>query len=159
PCTEVRKLMATAAAVSPATRLSVELATTMPGFRALAWRGDLLYLSRGYELYGGRIVSPTFQLQKIADYAPRIKRRLTSRFGLSSRLFRDGFHALAVLPSGNLVGAIPGAIATLRAGEHDFQVMHRITRGTRPLHITATPDGRVLWGEYFDNTQRSEVYI
>jgi hypothetical protein len=72
---------------------------------------------------------------------------------------RDGFHALAVLPAGNIVAAVPGAIATLRQGETEFRVTHRVTRGTRPLHITATPDGRVFWGEYFDNPDRDEVYI
>jgi hypothetical protein len=78
---------------------------------------------------------------------------------LTSRLFRDGFHALAVLPSGYIVGAVPGAIITLAPGETEFRVSHKVLRGTRPLHITATPDGRVLWGEYFDNPQRDEVHI
>src|SRR5262249_25895394 len=118
-----------------------------------------IYLSRGYQLYVTRTVSSDFQLRKIAEYSSGIRRGLTSKFRLSSRLFRDGFHALAVVPSGNLVAAVPGAIVTLRAGESAFQVTHPITRGTRPLHITATPDGRVLWGEYFDNAQRSEVHI
>jgi hypothetical protein len=57
------------------------------------------------------------------------------------------------------VAAVPSAIATLRAGESEFRISHRLTRGTRPLHITATPDGRVFWGEYFDNSQRDEVHI
>ena len=151
--------MATATVVSPTTRLSVVRVATLPGFRALAWHGDILYLSRGYELYVARVVSPEFQLRKIASYSPGIRRHVTSKFRLSSRLFRDGFHALAVLPSGNLVAALPAAIVTLKRGDREFQVTHRITRGTRPLHITATPDGRVLWGEYFDNAQRSEVHI
>ena len=151
--------MATAPAVSSTARLSAELAATLPKFRALTWHGDLLYLSCGYDLYAARMVSPPFQPRKVATYYPGIRRNLTSRFRLSSRLFRDGFHALAVLPSGNLVGAVPGAIVTLGRGSQRFQVTHRITRGTRPLHIAATPDGRVLWGEYFDNPERSEVYV
>jgi hypothetical protein len=150
--------MATAA-ISPTTRLSAELVATLPNFRALAWNRELLYLSSGYELYVARMVLPEFQLRKIAEYEAGIRRRLTSKFGLSARLFRDGLHALAVLPSGNLIAAVPGAIVTLVAGEAQFQVTHQITRGTRPLHITATPDGRVLWGEYFDNARRSEVHI
>lgn len=151
--------MATAPAVSPTVRLNAELAATLPNFRALTWHEDLLYLSRGYDLYAARMVSPPFQPRKVATYSPGIRRNLTSRFRLSSRLFRDGFHALAVLPSGNLVGAVPGAIVTLGRGEQEFRITHRITRGTRPLHITATPDGRLFWGEYFDNPERSEVYV
>src|SRR5262249_51203688 len=156
---EVGKLMVTATLVSPTTRLSAERVARLPRYRALAWRGDILYLSRGYELFVARVVSPEFQLRKIASYSPGVRRHVTSKFKLSSRLFRDGFHALAVLPSGNLVGAVPAAIVTLKRGDQEFQVTHCITRGTRPLHITATPNGRLLWGEYFDNPQRSEVHI
>ena len=78
---------------------------------------------------------------------------------LSARLFRDGFHALAVLPSGGLVAAVPGAIVSLKPNETEFRPTHAITRGTRPLHITAVPGGRVYWGEYFDNATREEVHI
>src|SRR5215470_1755398 len=102
--------MATAPAVSPTVRLSAEFVTALPNFRALTWHGDLLYLSRGYDLYAAQMVAPPFQPRAVATYAPGIRRSLTSRFRLSSRLFRDGFHALAVLPAGNLVAAVPGAI-------------------------------------------------
>jgi hypothetical protein len=78
---------------------------------------------------------------------------------LTARLFRDGFHALAVLPSGGMVAAVPGAILTLRPNETVFRKTHSITRGTRPLHITAVPGGRIYWGEYFDNAARDEVHI
>jgi len=75
------------------------------------------------------------------------------------RLLRDGFHALAVLSSGHLVAAVPGAIITLVPGETKFRVSHKVVRGTRPLHITVTPGAHVFWGEYFDNAQREEVHI
>ena len=149
--------MATAPAIATTRRLNLELVVTLPNFRALAWQVDWLYASRGYELHAARMTSSPFQFQKIADYSPGMRRRVTGGFALTSRLCRDGFHALAVLPSGNLVAAVPGAIVTLNAGETEFRVTHIIERGTRPLHIATTPDGRVLWGEYFDNTQRSEV--
>ena len=78
---------------------------------------------------------------------------------LTARLFRDGFHALAFLPSAAIIGAVPGSIVTLRPGESEFRQTHAITRGTRPLHITTTPGGAVFWGEYFDNAQLDEVHI
>jgi hypothetical protein len=78
---------------------------------------------------------------------------------LGSRFFRDGFHALAVLPPGHLIGAVPGAIVTLSPGETEFRVSHRVIRGLRPLHIAATPGGHVFWGEYFDNPRRDEVHV
>ena len=48
---------------------------------------------------------------------------------------------------------------TLRPDENRFQITHKITRGTRPLHITSIPGGNVFWGEYFDNASRDEVHI
>ncbi len=54
---------------------------------------------------------------------------------------------------------MPGAIVTLVPGESEFQLSHRVLRGTRPLHITASPDDHVFWGEYFDNPSRDEVHI
>lgn len=79
--------------------------------------------------------------------------------GLTARLFRDGFHALAALPSGELVAAVPGAIIRCSPNENEFRVTHAIIRGTRPLHITTVPGGAAFWGEYFDNPSRQEVHI
>lgn len=131
---------------------------TFTNLRALAWSGQTLYASRGYTLL---VTDPerSFAWREVGRFNPMWWRTLTSRNRLASRLVRDGFHALAVHPCGNLIAAVPGAIATLIAGEKKFRVTHRVTRGTRPLHITAVPDGRVLWGEYFDNPDRAAVHI
>jgi hypothetical protein len=130
-----------------------------PGVRVLAWWGDDLYAARGYEMLRGSVRGGHMQWQTVAHFRPAFWRGITCRHRLTSRLVRDGFHALAVLPSGHLIGAIPGAIVTLAPGESEFRVTHRIVRGTRPLHIAATPDGRVFFGEYFDNAERDEVRI
>jgi hypothetical protein len=132
-----------------------------PGLRALAWSGDQLYASRGYQLLRCRIQNPSSELiwQPVAAFLPAWRRRLSVMNRLTARLFRDGFHALTVLPSGSLVAAVPGAIITLRTNENEFRTTHAITRGTRPLHITAVPSGAVFWGEYFDNPSRDEVHI
>lgn len=140
---------------------SLVRAARVPHLRALAWSGDLLYASRGYELVRARIQDPSASLiwQPVAAFRPEGRRRLSVRSRLTARLFRDGFHALAVLPSGGLVAAVPGAIVTLGPNEKEFRTTHSITRGTRPLHITAVPGGAVFWGEYFDNPSRDEVRI
>jgi hypothetical protein len=135
-----------------------------PGLRALAWAGDVLYASRDYELLratisAGQIPSDNLQWEKVASFHPAAWRKLTVRSKIASRLFRDGFHALAVLPCGALVAAVPGAIITLSPKSSTFRVTHKITRGTRPLHITAIPNGTLFWGEYFDNPARDEVHI
>ena len=132
--------------------------------RALTWMDDVLHASRGYDLLRTKISprhipSHNQPWEAVASFHPSYWRRWTSRTNLSSRLVRDGFHALTVLPSQGMVAAVPGAIITLRPNQSQFQVTHKITRGTRPLHITAIPSGTVFWGEYFDNASRDEVHV
>ena len=131
-----------------------------PRLRALAWAGDQLYASRGYQLVSARIEHRgQVDWQYVATFRPAWWRQISVGNPLAARLVRDGFHALAVLPSGGLVAAVPGAIVTLRPNETEFRQTHAITRGTRPLHLTAVPGGAVFWGEYFDNAARDEVHI
>lgn len=132
----------------------------VPGLKALAWDRDWLYASRGYQLLRARVQDPAhLNWQLVANYRPSWKRRLLVTNRLTARLFRDGFHALAVLPSGALVAAVPGSILTLSPSETRFRQTHAITRGTRPLHITTVRSGTVYWGEYFDNAARDGVSI
>jgi hypothetical protein len=145
--------------------LTLTRVARLPRLRALAWAGDLLYASRGYRLFRAPIQGPlpTPNWQPVARFQPSLRQRISASNRLTARLFRDGFHALAILPSGGLVAAVPGAIITLRPGETEFAAefkeTHSIARGTRPLHIAAVPSGTVYWGEYFDNAARDEVHI
>ena len=139
--------------------LRLVLLATFPGMRALSWSEDVLYASRGYDLLKAQVGSGEIAWEFVGRWRPEWWRELTSRTRLGFRLVRDGFHTLAVLASGTLVAAVPGTIVTLAAGEREFRLTHRITRGTRPLHIVATPNGRVYWGEYFDNAGREEVHV
>ncbi|HEX4425804.1 MAG TPA: hypothetical protein VH079_10420 [Terriglobales bacterium] len=142
-------------------RWSLVRAGTFPRLRVLAWHGDLLYASCGYQLLRAKIIADINKIdwQPVGSYDPSAWRVLSSSHLLSARLFRDGFHALAVLPTNHLIGAVPGAIITLAPGATEFRVFHKVLRGTRPLHITAVPGGQIFWGEYFDNPQRDEVHI
>jgi len=131
-----------------------------PGLRVLAWSGDDLYAGRGYQIVRAKIeVAAIRAWQPVALFRPATRRSISVANRLTARLFRDGFHALAVLPEGGLVAAVPGAILTLLPGESEFHRTHAITRGTRPLHITAIPGGSIYWGEYFDNPTREQVHI
>ncbi len=132
---------------------------TFPRLRVLAWSGDVLYAARGYGLLRGRFTDHSVQWQAVARYVPAWWRNLSTASRLGFRLFRDGFHALAALPSGHLVGAVPGAIVTVAPGQTEFRATHQVLRGTRPLHIASAPNGRFFWGEYFDNRYRDEVHI
>lgn len=134
---------------------------TFPRLRVLAWRDDVLYACRGYTLLRAKIQpgASSIEWEQVGQHRSAWWRTLSSSCRLTSRLFRDGFHALAALSSGHLIGAVPGAIVTLAPGENEFRVAHRVLRGTRPLHIAVTPSDYAFWGEYFDNSQRDEVYV
>src|ERR1700733_5295232 len=141
-----------------AAELELALVGRFPRLRVLAWNGDWLYASRGYEVLRAR-ASDIIQWERVGSFQPAAWRSISSRSQLASRFFRDGVHALAILPSGYLIGAVPGAIVTLSPAETEFRVSHRVTRGLRPLHIAAVPSGHVYWGEYFDNQRRDEVHV
>jgi hypothetical protein len=129
--------------------------------RVLAWHNDVLYASQGYALLRAAVETnaSTIEWEHVGQYRPAAWRAITSSFWLTSRLFRDGFHALAALSSGHLVGAVPHAIVTQSPGSTEFQLSHKLLRGTRPLHLATTPNDHIFWGEYFDNPQRDEVHI
>lgn len=158
--------------------LRVRQIASYKGVRVLAWDGPVLYGSRNYQLVGldfSRNSLPGAQWQPVARFDPVWWRNLTSRSAVTHRLVRDGFHSLAILRTEDadlaagtttdraddriMVASVPGAIVTRpRASDH-FRVSHVVSRGTRPLHITAVPDGTIYWGEYFDNCERAEVHI
>src|SRR5580693_9452507 len=77
-----------------------------PRLRALAWRKDVLYASRGYTLLRATLQKHTgaIEWKHVGQYRPAAWRTITSSSRLASRVFRDGFHALASLSSGHLVG-------------------------------------------------------
>jgi len=143
------------------TNLNPVRIATFPRMRALAWRNDVLYASRGYTLLRATIKTHASAIEwdKLGRYRPAAWRAIASSSRLTSRLLRDGFHALAALSSGHLVGAVPGAIVTMSPGQTEFHISHRLLRGTRPLQLASTPSDHIFWGEYFDNPRRDEVHI
>jgi len=132
-----------------------------PGLRALCWNNGDLYASRGYELLRAKVNRQDFSLawEPVGIWRAGLLRACTSSFRIASRFCRDGFHALAVLSSGHIVGAVPGRIIALAPGETEFRTSYKLLRGTRPLHITAGPNDHLVWGEYIDNAERGEVHI
>ncbi len=143
---------------------SLTCVARFPRTRVLAWDGDVLYAARRYELVRCRpekalLENVPIVWESVARFSPVWWRKLTSASKLGFRLVRDGFHALAVLPSGELIAALPSAIATLRPGEREFRITHAVQRGTRPLNFAVSPDGRIFWGEYFDNPKGDAVHI
>src|SRR5438128_7210181 len=148
---------AMAARIKP--ELHISQVARFPGLRALSWDGNVLYASRGYDLLSAVADDNPIRWQTVARYSAPMWGNLTARSRLTFRLFRGGFHALAVLSSGHLIAAVPGAIVVRSPGSRYFRVSHKVLRGTRPLHIAVTPDDHIFWSEYFDNSHRDEVHI
>jgi hypothetical protein len=147
-------------ASDPSTELNLARVATFPRMRALAWCNSVLYASRGYTVLRATMnTHANIEWTAAGHYRPPTWRSITSSSRLASRLFRDGFHALAALSSGHLVAAVPHAIVTLAPWDTEFRLSQKIFRGTRPLHIAVTPSDHVFWGEYFDNPHRDEVHI
>jgi hypothetical protein len=140
-------------------RLTLSHIASFPRLRALTWEEGVLYAGRGSNLLRADLKGNRIEWRQVASYSPVWWRRLSASTRPSYRLFRDGFHALAMLSSGHSVAAVPGAIITLPPGEREFRLSQRVFRGTRPLHFAVTPDDYVFWGEYFDNAAREEVHI
>ena len=93
-----------ALATTPATSVvSLRTICACRGVRALAWDGEVLYACRGYNLIRWRARANErrrrvdVRWESVASFNPGWWRNLTSRARLSSRLVRDGFHALAIL--------------------------------------------------------------
>ncbi len=166
----------TPVAVAASSALHIRRIAAWRGIRVLAWHGDIIYGCRGYEIVrlhlrpqigrpqiGRPQIDEGAEWEVVARFRPDWWRKLTSRTVLTYRLVRDGFHALAILggqtSDQTMVGAVPGALVTRTPGSDEFHVSHQIQRGTRPLHVTAVPSGRIYWGEYFDNRERAEVHI
>ncbi len=143
--------------------ISLRKVAAWRGIRVLAWDCDVLYGCRGYELVCLKSAhlqhSEDTAWQNVASFSPDWWRNVTSRYRLTYRLVRDGFHALAVLDDGTMIAAVPGKIVTRAPEGKQFNSTHKVLRGTRPLHITAVPEGNIYWGEYFDNRYRAEVHI
>jgi hypothetical protein len=156
--------------MSVAEAMLLEKVGAWPNIRVLAWDEDVLYGARGYQIVRLKLNGHTpHQIagddpwEPVARFRPHWWRNLTARTNLTYRLTRDGFHALCIIgdPSQErtMVGAVPGAIVTKTSVSHEFLVTHRVQRGTRPLHVTAVPSGKIYWGEYFDNHERAEVHV
>lgn len=104
-----------------------------------------LYVSRGYSIHrsddGGQM---WFLDCRVPSHGWK---PLASSFALSARLLRCNIQALQVLPDGSRVAVARDGIYRAEAGELEMRRTWELTRGSRPIILSA--DGnRVLFGEY-----------
>lgn len=118
---------------------------------------DTLFASRGLELHastdGGESFTP------VAAFAGSGLRRFASRFRMLARAGRLGFHALQLLPNGDMLGVIRRHVVYREQGGDRFHPVFRFPRGSRPLSLCVDPRHGVFFGEYFNNRDRDEVHV
>ena len=72
---------------------------------------------------------------------------LASQFTLGARLLRFNIQAMRLLPDGVRVVVARDGIYRAEAGEVEMQRTWQVTRGSRPINLSAD-DNRLLFGEY-----------
>lgn len=104
-----------------------------------------LYISRGYSIYRCEDGGGTWVLD--CQVPARGWKPLVSKVALAARLLRFNIQALQVLPDGSRVAVARDGIYRAGAGEVEMKRTWAVTRGSRPINLSA--DGqRVLFGEY-----------
>ena len=139
--------------------MRLEPVARLPGKRVLTWDGRSLYASERYRVVRSDTLSDPSEWKDVAEFRPRLSRRLASSNRFTARLLRSGFHVLRVLGSGRLVGIVDGAVVVAGPSDTEFRVTFTVLRGTRPLTLAVGRDDHLYWGEYFANPHRDEVHI
>lgn len=141
--------------------IRLELIAQIPNFRVLTWDNGYLYGSRGYTLFKiceKDIRKGNLEMEEVGSFRPDFIRGIATKNRLLTRLFRTGFQAIKITDS-KIIGIVAKNIVLLEPGSKEFFSTFKIKRGTRPHGMAVTPDGRIYWGEYFNNPKREEVHI
>jgi len=97
--------------------------------------------------------------QFVGAYKGGMTDKLSGFSRLAARFFRTGYKLLQILPDGSILVLIRGCLLKLKEGERVFKPVFKLPRGSGPLSICLTPQGKLYFGEYFFNEKKSEVYI
>lgn len=137
-----------------------------PGLSVIArCRGRALYLGkdgavyvgRGYRIYRSDDWGKSWALDsQVPAPAWRAGAALVRP---GARLLRHYVAGLAVLSDGTRIAVARDGLYRARRGEVRMTRAFAVTRGSRPLNVTADRDDRVLFGEYGDNAARHEIHL
>ncbi len=136
--------------------LSSEVEPYQVRLRVLFFDGENLYASKGLKIYesadGGRSWNYCAALEMPFPYQHLSRTRLTERLGRTEvyKLHRYGNFLVALAKGGVYAGTI---------GAEKLELSFRVSEGSRPTSLACSPDGTVVFGEYFSNPQRREVKI
>ena len=133
---------------------------TRKGYRAHHIdNGGVLYLSKGFAVYSS--VNSMHSLKHEGQVEMPLWKSFLSYFGLLSRLLRLGIHNIICTLDGSVIVFAEGTVYRKGIGEKKFQKVFDIPFGKRPLRkaVCCLGNGRILFGEYWNNPNRDPVRI
>ena len=125
-------------------------------FKVLAVYADYLLAAKGYSIgkysLNGTLIDPVGDLEdpKYAKF---------SRYKLTRRLMRAEITALYDLRDGRLLAIAKKGFFMKERGETVFHKVFDMPRGSKPLNLCFTKDGKAYFGEYFQNIEKAEVNV
>lgn len=125
-------------------------------FKVLAVHIDHLLATRGYRIdrytLDGKWIEHvgTLEDKKYGKWA---------RHKLSRRFMRAEITALYELETGAMIAIAKKGIFRKEKNEQVFRKIFSIPRGSKPLNICFTRDGRAYFGEYFQNEEKDAVHV
>jgi hypothetical protein len=119
-----------------------------------------LYRSLHFEIYCSKDQGRSWQ--HVLSIPCSMKRRIAEPFRLICRLLRHEVRGLLPMPGGGYAAATRSGVYWAAQGETTMRAATIDAGGSAvkwPMALTADPQGRVLWGEYWGNTERRQVRI
>ena len=125
-------------------------------FKVLAVYSDYLLGSRGYKIdkysLDGKWMAHVGTLED-KKYGRWAEHKLTRR------LIRAEITALYDLADNAMLAIAKKGFFRKEKGELVFRKVFSLSRGSKPLNICFTKDGKAYFGEYFQNVEKAEVYV
>lgn len=116
--------------------------------------GEVMLASSGYRLLRSLDGGKTWQEDGRAP-VPRW-RRIIDSVRLLRRISRGGVAGVFPQADGSRLCIVPKMMMRAEAGSAEYRCVFRFDRGSRPLNLCRTKDGKIYWGEYFLNLRRSQ---
>lgn len=126
----------------------------LKGIKVLEVNDDCLLGVKGYSL-----VKYDFLQKRVIPYAKIIDNKYApfSKLYLSRRLLRAEVTGLYTLSDGTQLVIAKKGIFRKEANTNVFIKIFAVPRGSRPLNLCITPDGKIYFGEYFANIEKTAV--
>jgi hypothetical protein len=102
---------------------------------------------------------PPFDTPEVVARLPGGWKQSLGAIRLAARLLRLEIYRLVRTPSGTDIATSALGILRRDAGDSAFRGAFRDYRGSRPISLCTDGEGRIYFGEYFDNPDREEVRV